>query len=317
MFTPMLPIYVYGVVRTGKFLYFTAANPSIDMGGFFGERKDEILDLIPQEYKAKSVSVSGKLNTDTALLRLAENSFTLPVVLKPNIGERGNGVRVIHTIEDMVAYSESENDFLIQEYIDYPLELGILYSRLPNEQIGVVSSITEKEFLTVRGDGTSTVGELLLLAPRSRIYYPLVLSDFEERLGIVPAVGVDYVVHRIGNHIKGTRFIDANEHITPALNETFTKLSKEVTGVFYGRYDLKVPSYADLQAGKGIKVFELNGVSSEPGHIYDQSNVFKAYYDLAEHWLRLIAISHQNIKKGVKTTPLAIFLKQVKKHFFS
>jgi len=215
----------------------------------------------------------------------------------------------------MVSYAANESEFLIQEYIDYPLELGILYSRMPSKQMGIVSSIAEKEFLRVKGDGVSTVGELLQSTPRNNIYYPLVVSEYTERLAIVPALEEDFIV-RIGNHIEVTRFIDANKHITKELNHVFTRLSNELTGVFYGRYDLKVPSYKDLQAGNNIKIFELNGVSSEPGHIYDQSNVFKAYYDLAEHWLRLIAISHQNIKKRVKTTPLSKFLLQVKIHFF-
>ncbi|MFT7230515.1 MAG: hypothetical protein ACI9GO_000984, partial [Bacteroidia bacterium] len=39
MFVPVMPVYFFGVLRTRKLLYFTAANPSIDMGGFFGEKK--------------------------------------------------------------------------------------------------------------------------------------------------------------------------------------------------------------------------------------------------------------------------------------
>jgi len=92
MFLTLLPIYVYAVIRTRKLLYFTAANPSIDMGGFFGERKDEILALIPNEYKASSINVTNGLTLDLAKKVLAENNLQLPVILKPNVGERGNGV---------------------------------------------------------------------------------------------------------------------------------------------------------------------------------------------------------------------------------
>jgi hypothetical protein len=316
MFVPVMPVYFFGVLRTRKLLYFTAANPSIDMGGFFGEKKDEILALIPEKYKVRGVHVQRTLNAETAKQLLLENQFNFPVVLKPNVGERGRDVRVIHTLEEMVAYSSSQEDYLVQEYIDYPIELGVLYSKLPNASSGEVTSITEKAFLTVIGDGKSTVGDLLKSSPRNSIYYEVVVRDFPKKLHTVPAMGERYVVHRIGNHIKGTRFIDANKHITPKLNAVFTKMGDEVNGVFYGRYDLKVPTYADLEAGKNIKIFELNGVSSEPGHIHDQTNVFKAYYGLAEHWLRLIEVSHQNMKKGVKTTPLSKFLLQVKNHFW-
>lgn len=286
------------------------------MGGFFGEKKDEILALIPEKYKVRGVHVQRTLNVETAKQLLLENQFNFPVVLKPNVGERGKDVRVIYTLEEMVAYSSSQEDYLVQEYINYPIELGVLYSRLPNASSGEITSITEKEYLTVYGDGVKSIGQLLKDNPRNSIYYEVVVRDFPKKLHIVPAMGERYVVHRIGNHIKGTRFIDANRHITPKLNAVFTKMGDEVPGVFYGRYDLKVPTYADLEKGQNIKIFELNGVSSEPGHIYDQSNVFKAYYGLAEHWLRLIEVSYQNMKKGVKTTPLSIFLKQVKTHFF-
>jgi hypothetical protein len=161
MFVPVMPVYFFGVLRTRKLLYFTAANPSIDMGGFFGEKKDEILALIPEKYKVRGVHVQRTLNAETAKQLLLENQFNFPVVLKPNVGERGRDVRVIHTLEEMVAYSSSQEDYLVQEYIDYPIELGVLYSKMPNASSGEVTSITEKAVLTVIGDVKSAVGDLL------------------------------------------------------------------------------------------------------------------------------------------------------------
>lgn len=316
MFVPVLPVYFYGVLRTRKLLYFTATNPSIEMGGFFGEHKDEILDLIPMSYKAIGVHVRSPKTENELSVILAEYKLSFPVVAKPNVGERGDGVRIVHDMAALVAYDKSESDYIIQEYVDYPIELGVLFYKYPNDKSGKVTSITEKEFLTVKGDGFSTVEQLLSRSERGSIYLPLVRSEFPDRLIPVPKANEDYVVHRIGNHIKGTRFIDANKHITDKLNETFSELSKQVAGVYYGRYDLKVPSYSQLERGENIKIFELNGVSSEPGHIYDQSNVFKAYGCLAHHWLALVHISHQNIRKGVKTTSLPIFLKKVASHFW-
>lgn len=316
MFVPVLPVYFYGVLRTRKLLYFTATNPSIDMGGFFGEHKDEILDLIPSSHKAVGIHVRSPKTIDELKQILAEYNLKFPVVAKPNVGERGDGVQIVRDIASLAAYDKLKSDYIIQEYIDYPLELGVLFYKYPNEPNGKVTSITEKEFLTVQGDGTSTVEQLLSRSERGSIYLPLMRKDFAERLTIVPKANEDYVVHRIGNHVKGTRFIDANKHITDKLNETFSELSKQVAGVYYGRYDLKVPSYAQLERGENIKIFELNGVSSEPGHIYDQSNVFKAYGCLAHHWLALVHISHQNIQRGVRTTPLPVFFKKIRSHFF-
>lgn len=315
MYTPMLPIYIYGVLRTQKLLYFTATNPGIEMGGFFGEKKDEILDLIDPKYKVKSLFVS-KENTDIIdQAFLTKNNVNFPLIAKPNVGERGYGVKKILSLEELEEYASDSEDFIIQEYVDFSLELGVLYQRLPEDRRGRVSSITSKRFLSVTGDGRCTVKQLLLADERGKLYLDLFEKDYPERMGYIPDEGERYQIHSIGNHSKGTRFLDSNAEISERLNLTFDRICSSVEGVFYGRYDLKVPSFQDLESGENIKIFELNGVSSEPGHIYDQKNVFKAYSSLAKHWLDIIHISRQNIKKGVKPTPLSYFLTKVKTHF--
>ncbi len=81
----------------------------------------------------------------------------------------------------------------------------------------------------------------------------------------------------------------------------------QISGLNYGRLDLKVPSYKFLEEGRDVIIFEINGVNSEPGHIYDLPTVFGAYKDIAKHCIALIKVSTMNIKKGVKITPLKIF----------
>lgn len=316
MFLPLVPVYVYGVLRTGKLLYFTAANPSIDMGGFFGEKKHEILDLIPDNFKVTSIHIVGSLPANI-LQQLNDCGIDFPVIAKPNVGERGYGVRKIEDIQSLKVYASTESDFLIQEFVTYPLELGIMYCRYPNSESGFVTSITEKKFLTVIGDGNLNVESLLKVHPRGRMYIDMLRHDYAGRMQYVPKIHEEYVVHYIGNHAKGTQFLNGNAHLGNQLNNVFTQMSSKVAGVFYGRYDLKVPSYSDLIAGRNIKIFEMNGVSSEPGHIYDLSNVFKAYKELSNHWLIIIKIANQNIKKGVRTTPIKHFVSQVKRHFWN
>jgi hypothetical protein len=296
-------------------LYFTSANPAIFMGGFFGEHKDEILDLIPDEYKVKSIHITSNDLTRLESI-INEQGFGFPLIVKPNVGERGFGVKKIYLLEELYAYSKEFEDFLIQEFVDYPLELGVLYSQLPDDTRGVVSSICEKKFIRILGDGKSSAEELVRIHPRHRLYLNVILEECPENLQKIPAKGQDYVVYEIGNHAKGTQFLDANNYLGDEIDDVFNKINNRVEGVYFGRYDLKVPSYEDLKLGRNIKVFELNGVSSEPGHIYDQSNVFKAYSELKTHWLRIIKISNQNIKKGVKTTPFKTFISEILSHFF-
>jgi hypothetical protein len=44
----------------------------------------------------------------------------------------------------------TKEDFLIQEFIDYPLEFGITYYRMPGEQKGHITGIVEKCFMFIQ-----------------------------------------------------------------------------------------------------------------------------------------------------------------------
>lgn len=114
----------------------------------------------------------------------------------------------------------------------------------------------------------------------------------------------------IGNHCRGTRFIDNNFLINDKLNIVFDEICLPIKGFYYGRFDLKVKSIEDLYEGRNIKIMELNGASSEPGHIYDSANtIFKAYKDLLFHWKRLADISKENIKNGLKPVSFSVIAK--------
>lgn len=315
MYVPMLPLYVYGVIRTRRWLYFTAANPGIEMGGFFGEKKNEILDLIPLKYKVKTVDVHGLGRVTDIEKIVEENGLKYPFVLKPNVGERGEGVKIIRSRENLEEYLGNDEDLVLQEYVDSDLELGVLYVHFPDEKLGKVTSLSSKKFLSVVGDGKSSVRKLLKGDDRGSVYYDLVCNEFPDKLDYLPFDNEEYIIHKIGNHTKGTQFLDCNHLLSDEIDMVFSSISKNVKGVFYGRYDLKVPSHKDLSKGENIKIFELNGVSSEPGHVYDQKHVFLAYLELGKHWLHIIKVCRQNIKKGVKTTPFLIFFKTIKKHF--
>ena len=284
------------------------------MGGFFGERKDEILDLIPNEYLAKTIVIKNA-NLENLANQLKTADLNYPLIAKPIVGERGFGVRRVFTEQEIVIYASEYRDFLIQEFVSYEVELGLMFYKLPETGEVVVSSLASKEYLHTVGDGSSSISDLLLANPRNRLYYDLVKMDYPKCLSVVPNKGEKFIIHRIGNHVKGTRFINENRIITRELTNQIKLLVDNIDGVNYGRFDLKVPNYNDLEKGQNYKVFELNGVSSEPLHVYDLPNVFLTYYSLAKHWLILIEIAKQNIKKGVKITPFRYFLTQVKQHF--
>lgn len=59
-YLPVLPYWLFLAIKTKSLAYFTVANPGIELGGFFGEIKSEILALIDNYYLPKSIDVKKK-----------------------------------------------------------------------------------------------------------------------------------------------------------------------------------------------------------------------------------------------------------------
>jgi hypothetical protein len=316
-YLPMTPYWLYQAVRAKSLTFFTAVNPGIVAGGFYGEPKTEIMKHISSEYLAKTIFIPLGTAFDELPKLLINNDLQYPIIVKPNIGERGTSVAKIESVEELHQYYESANaDYLIQEFISYPIELGVLFSRIPTDKIGKVSSVTLKEFLSVTGDGKSTIEELVLQNTRARFQ----LKSLQKRLGKsmqnVLSLGENYLLEPIGNHCRGTKFVNANHLINNQLHEVISKVSEGFDGFYYGRFDMKVESIDDLYEGKNIRIMELNGVSSDPGHIYDpRYYLWQAYSDLMWHWKRAADISIINQKKGTKPLPFSKILAIVKGHF--
>src|SRR5690606_28310083 len=121
--------------------------PGMKFGGFKDYSKQEILAQIPQEFIPTTTYLKNK------------NDFqkpAFPSIVKPDLGERGVNVQLIKSEKDWQEYPLNEN-LIVQEFIDFPLEFGIFYAKLPDENSGKILSITGKEFLTYKADGTSTL----------------------------------------------------------------------------------------------------------------------------------------------------------------
>ena len=120
----------------------------------------------------------------------------------------------------------------------------------------------------------------------------------------------------IGNHCRGTTFLNGNNLINRELEHVFDQIAGSIEGFYYGRFDVKVSSLDDLYAGKNIKILELNGVSSEPAHIYDPDNtLIKAYRDVLKHMRIIEEIACENHQLGHKRASLKDFMIGLKEHF--
>jgi len=316
-YLPMLPYWAYLASKTRSLAYFTAANPCMEGGGFFGESKSDILRKIPAEFLPKTRFFSGNETVETVESTLRGAALPYPVVVKPDVGERGTKVEKVTGAAELAAQMRSiAGPFIVQEFVDEPLEFGILYSRLPGEARGRVTSVTRKGFLTVTGDGRSTVEDLMRQSTRARFQ----LRAMRQRLGggirdVLPE-GETRLLEPIGNHCRGTMFLDDNHLISPALNAVFDRIAAPIEGFHFGRFDLKVRSVDDLLAGCTIRILELNGASSEPGHIYDpRHSLREAYRDLARHWDVLAEICQRQKVRGVRPVPFPALVRLTWGHF--
>jgi hypothetical protein len=309
-YLPLFPFLLSYMIRSGSFLRFLSyVNPSMASGGLIGESKIDILNSITLEYKPKTFFIKsnqirqnplqGVVDTERiqeVLAHIAKNRMNFPFVCKPNVGERGNNVEKINNEEDLKKYlTDNHGDMIVQEFITYPIELGVMYVRLPNEEKGKVTSITMKKFLTVIGNGEATTYELLQENERARFQLDRLQKRMSEKLKMIPQNGEEVIIEPIGNHCRGTEFINRNDLIKDEIHEVFDRISSTITGFYYGRFDLKIANFDDLYTGKNIKIMELNGVSSEPAHIYDSDyKLWQAYKDILYHWGLIWKIYVQN-----------------------
>lgn len=301
VYAPIFVYHLYLSLKARSLFFFSAANPSIESGGMLGESKIDILNRIDDQFKPKTLFFDKHVSANNVVNQLVMAGFWFPVIAKPNQGERGWRVEKLSTEVDLNAYLiDNHMDLIIQEYVEEPIELGIFYYRMPGELSGTISSVVRKEFLSVTGDGQSTTLELLTQNDRAFLQLPALTERFGGQLNEVLARGERQEMMPIGNHCRGTKFLNANHLITPELLAVFDRISLPIDGFYYGRFDIRCRSVKDLYQGQHMRILELNGAGAEPAHIYQPGfSLWQGWRILLQHWHILYAISRENHRRGV------------------
>ncbi len=295
-------IYItYLAVKARSATFFTRVNPCIKDSGIIRYSKFELLKHIPDDFKPKGVRMTSFENPVELPAFLS-----FPLIVKPDMGERGKGVALIRKNSELQEYAMMiGQNFIMQEFCNFPREAAVFYVRKPSERKGKITSLTTKEFLYVVGDGQNSIEELMSKTFRARLQ---IGRMSQETLKRIPENNEYIQIEPIGNHNRGTRFINSNHLISEKLVDVFDGISKNISGFYYGRYDLKFNTFEELEDGKNFKIVELNGINSEPVHIYDQSTgLFNAYRDFFTHMRYMYEISEENKANGVANTPVVKF----------
>lgn len=300
VYIPVYFLWGYYALRARSIFFFNAANPTIKNGGFIMESKKRIYDLIPQRYYPKTRFITAGTPIDAVLKTTAEANIAFPLIVKPDIGLRGSAVKKIHNEEELRRYNEKADfDYLVQDLIPYPNEIGVFYVRYPHEEQGRITGIVAKEFLVVTGDGVSTIAQLLKKDPRHEMQLEALRREYGQKLDKVLPNGEQANLVPYGNHIRGAKFIDCSHWITPKLTQVINEMCLQVDGFYFGRLDLMYQTLAQLEEGKNFAVVELNGAASEPTHIYDpKHSLFFGWRELLRHIRYMYQISAANHKLG-------------------
>lgn len=311
VFYPPVLVYVaWCAVKHRSLTVFTLANPGIWHGGFVGESKWEILEAIADFGGAVALSqvlgvehpVAERMECFRAFCR--DRALTFPIVLKPDVGQRGDGVVIAHSDDDVEQYlAGAEGDVIVQEYVP-GAEFGVFYVRQPGADVGRIFAITDKRFPTVVGDGVSTLERLILTDPRAVCMARVYFEVHGDRIWDVVPRGETVRLVDLGTHCRGAIFLDGMWVATPDLEREIDRISKRFDGFYFGRYDIRVPDLAAFQRGEGFKVVELNGVTSEATSIYDPKNsVFAAWRTIFEQWRLAFEIGAAVRATGKKPAP--------------
>ncbi len=275
-------------------------NPKIETGGYWGESKSEVLDQIGSEqqrwvarYVAIKLSPDGTAdsrqeNSALAIQAIEEAGIEFPLVVKPDIGWQGFGVRLVPDSEALREYLDqypAGERVVFQRYLTYEGEAGVFYARIPGEETGRVISLTLRTSANVVGDGQSTVRELILKDERARFKSSTHMGRKSlhsgmdrEDLDDVPAAGEVVQLAFIGSIRAGGLYKDARAEITPALSARFDAIARSMPEFHYGRFDIRYESLERLKEGEDFGIIEVNGAGAEAIHIWDPDLSLREVY---------------------------------------
>lgn len=310
-----IPAYFYYFIlalKSKHWVYFSVLNQCMNFGGALLSSKYNYLKYIPQQWKPKTIKIQTNHSFNLIKQKLSEEQIHFPLIIKPDMGERGKNVEKINNEQQLKKYIENSNRttaYLLQEFINYPIELGILFywDIHHNPQI---SSIGKKQFCVVVGNGKDTMQQLICENHRIIHRKSILKKQFKDQWEEIIPKGKSILLEPIGSHNRGTAFLDARNHFSKEMLNWIVSCTKNLEGFDYGRIDLKIKNWDAFQTQKGIKILEINGVNSEPIHIYDPTySIWSAYKDIFKHMHIIYSLSKERLKDHHKTQTLYEFIK--------
>ena len=306
LYTPISFFWGWYIFKSKSLWFFTASNPTLTFGGMVGEPKTEMYNLLPATLYPITFKVLPNENFLLIEQKLVQYKINYPLIVKPEVGGQGILLRKINSGEELKWYHANMPwEYLVQEFVQYAMEVSIFYIRHPEEKKGLVTGFLLKYPLHIAGDGEQTVEQLVRQHPKAKKRIDHLFTVHKERWQDVIPAGEKYMLSYAANHTRGAQFIDLKEHIDERLVNVFDTISNNINDFYYGRYDIMCQSVEDLKAGNNFTILEYNGCGAEPNHFYDTGyTLIGAYKEILKHWKALYEISKYNSKYRTKPWPL-------------
>lgn len=305
-------------LRYGSPLLAAAANPRVFAGGLVATSKSALLDQASAEgrpwfapHLAIDIPAEG---VDPIAARDAMDAagIDFPVVVKPDLGFRGAGVRVVRGAEGLAAGLRGYPGgcrVVLQALSPFHREAALLYARHPDAPRGEIVSLAEKIVPSLTGDGRRKIRELLQSDLRACLLFDLYAARFDSRLEDVPAR--DEVVPLVfsGEHAQGAMVRDARHLITDALRSRFDAIARCLPEFHCGGFDLRYLDDEGLRLGESFQIVSVSGARAAPGHIWDpDTRLADAYRAMFQHTRTRLEIGAAMRSRGHHPPPLREFL---------
>jgi membrane protein DedA with SNARE-associated domain len=296
-YLPLVPYYIFLSIKYRSLFMPFYVYPELKNGGLIGESKWDFLKHFqnnePSTLKSLKISQEAEFMEVQELLK--KEGFDYPFIIKPDVGQRGFGVRIIRNDFDLTEYLLlSQFERIVQKLSHLPNEAGIFYIRQPTHSTGTIFSITDKKFPFVVGDGSTQLGQLILNDKRARIIASLYFSRLQAQLDSTPEKGEVIRLAECGNHCQGSIFLNGASLVTPELTTEIDRITKQMPNFYFGRLDVRYKDSESLRQGQDIEIVEVNGAGAEATHIWDaKTTLFEAYKTLYKQWALLFLIGSQ------------------------
>jgi len=297
-YIPIAPVWLWYCIKARSLWFFTASNPTITFGGFEGEGKKEIYDQLPEKSFPVSVLASHKLTFEEVNQLLISKHLDFPLVVKPDVGAMGYLFRKFSNESQLRKYhSYVTIDYIIQEWIDYPIELSVFYYRMPDKKKGTITGMLMKELPVVVGDGVHSLAELIMNNKVLKLNFDAICARHKSSMQSIIPKGKRFILSHASNRSQGGKLININHEIDEKICSIFDGISNYSKGFFYGRFDLKCESLEGLRNGKNFSILEYNGSGAGIQHVYGNNlSLWKACLTIVRHWEKLYQISRYNKK---------------------